>query len=34
MSKRIINIKEKGKNKMVDMLLNYIFPENKRRQPS
>lgn len=34
MSKRITNIKEKGKNKMVDMLLNYIFPENKRRQSS
>ena len=34
LSKRITNIKEKGKNKMVDMLLNYIFPENKRRQSS
>lgn len=34
LSKKIINIKEKGKNKMVDMLLNYIFPENKRRQSS
>ena len=34
LSKRIRNIKEKGKNKMVDMLLNYIFPENKRRESS
>jgi hypothetical protein len=34
LSKKITNIKEKGKNKMVDMLLNYIFPENKRRQSS
>ena len=34
LSKRITNIKEKGKNKMVDMLLNYIFPESKRRQSS
>ncbi len=30
LNKRMTNIKEKGKNKMVDMLLNYIFPENKR----
>ncbi len=34
LSKRITNIKEKGKNKMVDMLLNYIFPENKKRRSS
>ena len=34
LSKRITNIKEKGKNRMVDMLLNYIFPENKSRQSS
>ena len=34
LSKKFTNIKEKGKNKMVDMLLNYIFPENKRRQSS
>lgn len=34
LSKKITNIKEKGKNKMVDMLLNYIFPENKRRESS
>ena len=34
LSKKMTNIKEKGKNKMVDMLLNYIFPENKRRQSS
>ena len=32
--KRFTNVKEKGKNKMVDMLLNYIFPENKKRQSS
>ena len=34
LSKKITNIKEKGKNKMVDMLLNYIFPESKKRQSS
>lgn len=34
LSKKMTNIKEKGKNKMVDILLNYIFPENKRRQSS
>ena len=28
--KRFTNIKEKGKNRMVDMLLNYIFPESKK----
>ena len=33
-SKKITNINEKGKNKMVDMLLNYIFPESKKRQSS
>jgi hypothetical protein len=31
LSKKFTNIKEKGKNKMVDMLLNYIFPESKKR---
>ena len=34
LSKSFTNIKEKGKNRMVDMLLNYIFPENKKRQSS
>ena len=34
MNKSFTNIREKGKNKMVDMLLNYIFPENKKRQSS
>src|ERR671922_829754 len=34
LNKRFTNVKEKGKNKMVDMLLNYIFPENKKRQSS
>jgi hypothetical protein len=34
LNKKFINIKEKGKNKMVDMLLNYIFPENKKRKSS
>jgi hypothetical protein len=34
LNKSFTNIKEKGKNKMVDMLLNYIFPENKKRQSS
>ena len=34
LSKKMTNIKEKGKNKMVDMLLNYIFPENKKRRSS
>ena len=34
LNKRFINVKEKGKNKMVDMLLNYIFPDNKKRQSS
>ena len=34
LSKKFTNIKEKGKNKMVDMLLNYIFPENKKRRSS
>jgi hypothetical protein len=34
LNKKFTNIKEKGKNKMVDMLLNYIFPENKKRQSS
>ncbi|MEZ0268624.1 MAG: hypothetical protein ACAH23_00500 [Nitrososphaeraceae archaeon] len=34
LSKKFTNIKEKGKNKMVDMLLNYIFPESKKRQSS
>lgn len=29
-NKSFTNIKEKGKNKMVDMLLNYIFPESKK----
>ena len=29
-NKRFTNIKEKGKNRMVDMLLNYIFPESKK----
>ena len=28
--KRFTNVKEKGKNKLVDLLLNYIFPENKK----
>jgi hypothetical protein len=31
LEKRFTNIKEKGKNKMIDMLLNYIFPESKKR---
>lgn len=30
LNKRFTNIKERGKNRMVDMLLNYIFPENKK----
>ena len=34
LSKKFTNIKEKGKNKMVDMLLNYIFPESKKRKSS
>jgi hypothetical protein len=34
LNKRFTNVKEKGKNKMVDMLLNYIFPDNKKRQSS
>ena len=34
LNKRFTNVKEKGKNKMVDTLLNYIFPENKKRQSS
>ena len=34
LNKRFRNVKEKGKNKRVDMLLNYIFPENKTRQSS
>ena len=34
LSKKFTNVKEKGKNKMVDMLLNYIFPESKKRQSS
>jgi hypothetical protein len=34
LNKRFTNVKEKGKNKMVDILLNYIFPENKKRQSS
>lgn len=29
-SKGITNVKEKGKNKVVDLLLNYIFPESKK----
>jgi hypothetical protein len=29
LKKRFTNIKEKGRNKMIDMLLNYIFPESK-----
>ncbi len=28
--KRFTNVKEKGKNKVVDLLLNYIFPESKK----
>jgi len=28
--KRFTNVKEKGKNKVVDILLNYIFPESKK----
>jgi hypothetical protein len=31
LEKRFTNIKEKGKNKLIDMLLNYIFPESKKR---
>jgi hypothetical protein len=31
LEKRFTNIKEKGKNKLIDMLLNYIFPESKER---
>jgi hypothetical protein len=34
LNKKFTSIKEKGKNKMVDMLLNYIFPENKKRKSS
>lgn len=34
LNKKFTNIKDKGKNKMVDMLLNYIFPENKKRKSS
>jgi hypothetical protein len=34
LNKRFTNVKEKGKNKMFDMLLNYIFPDNKKRQSS
>ncbi|HJR85442.1 MAG TPA: hypothetical protein VJ772_08790 [Nitrososphaeraceae archaeon] len=34
LNKKFTNIKEKGKNKMVDMLLNYIFPENKKQKSS
>ena len=30
LNKRFTNVKEKGKNKMVDLLLNYIFPEGKK----
>ncbi|HEX2305522.1 MAG TPA: hypothetical protein VHH33_04485 [Nitrososphaeraceae archaeon] len=30
LNKRFTNIKDKGKNRMVDMLLNYIFPESKK----
>ncbi|HEY7226804.1 MAG TPA: hypothetical protein VH481_01610 [Nitrososphaeraceae archaeon] len=29
-NKRYTNVKEKGKNKVVDLLLNYIFPESKK----
>lgn len=29
-NKSFINIKEKGKNKVVDILLNYIFPDSKK----
>lgn len=29
-NKGLTNIKEKGKNKVIDMLLNYIFPESKK----
>jgi hypothetical protein len=29
-SKGITNVKEKGKNKVIDLLLNYIFPESKK----
>jgi hypothetical protein len=31
LNKSFTNIKEKGKNKMIDILLNYIFPESKKR---
>jgi hypothetical protein len=34
LNKKFTNIKDKGKNKMVDMLLNYIFPEKKKRKSS
>jgi hypothetical protein len=30
LSRSFTNIKEKGKNKMIDMLLNYIFPESRK----
>lgn len=30
LNKRITNVKEKAKNKMVDLLLNYIFPDGKK----
>jgi len=30
LNKGFTNIKEKGKNKVVDMLLNYIFPDSKK----
>jgi hypothetical protein len=30
LNKSFVNIKEKGKNKVVDMLLNYIFPDSKK----
>ena len=30
LNKKVTNVKEKAKNKMVDMLLNYIFPDSKK----
>jgi len=30
LNKSFTNIKEKGKNKVVDILLNYIFPDSKK----
>jgi hypothetical protein len=30
LSKSFTNIKEKGKNKVIDMFLNYIFPESRK----